>query len=357
MISGLLNWVLDLSAPLQIVLFIVFIVGGFAALIKGADIFVGGASSIAKKLKVSSIVIGLTIVSIGTSLPEAAVSISGAIAGSADISIGNIVGSNMFNMLVVLGCSLVFVPIVVDRGVARQDLPFLIICAVLLLVFALVGGEGYILSRLECIILFALFIAYMVFTVVRAKKQKKQEEQNEISEGEQKNEQQNGQEEQVQPVWKSILFLFLGLACIIIGGDLVVFGAKNMAITFGMSEILVGLTIVAIGTSLPELVTSIIAAKKGENGIALGNIVGSSIFNILLIIGATGMLTPLVVDNKLIIDIILMLAACLITLIFILLRNLIKGKSDLPRYYGWILLVLYVGYLAYIILRDFVFVM
>lgn len=342
MLSGLFGWVGNLSIALQIVIYTVLIVGGMFALIKGADMFVGGASNIAKLMKVPAIIIGLTIVSIGTSLPEASVSISGAISGSADISIGNIVGSNMFNVLVVLGFSLVFVPIIVDKGVVKRDLPILILSGVLLLVFMLIGNEGnaFILSRIECGILFALFVFYLVFSIIQAKKQ-----------GVQENNAENSASEETKPkTWVSVVLLLVGLACIVVGGDFVVIGAKNIALQLGMSETLVGLTIVAIGTSLPELVTSIVAAKKGENDIALGNVVGSSIFNILLIVGLTGVITPLSVDAKVIVDVIAMLVVFVGLFVFTLFKN------KLPKYLGWIMLGLYVIYFAYIILRDFVLI-
>lgn len=341
MLSGLFGWVANVAPWLQIVIYIALIVLGMFALIKGADLFVGGASNIAKLLKVPALIIGLTIVSIGTSLPEFAVSVSGAIAGSADISIGNIVGSNMFNLLVVLGISLIFVPIVVDKIIIKRDLPVLVVCGAMLLVFALVGNESnaYILSRIECAILLVFFLVYLTLCIVQAKKQAK----------EKKDEPQGEMEQEKKPnVWLSILFLIGGLVCIVVGGDIVVIGAQNIALALGMSEVLVGLTIVAIGTSLPELVTSIVAAKKGENDIALGNVVGSNIFNILLIVGTAGVITPLTVDSKVVIDIILMLAVFVLFFVFAIFKN------KLPKYLGWIMLGLYIVYFVYIILRDFV---
>lgn len=346
MLSGLFGWVANVAPWLQVVIYIALIALGMFALIKGADLFVGGASNIAKLLKVPALIIGLTIVSIGTSLPELAVSVAGAIAGSADISIGNIVGSNIFNVLVVLGSSLVFVSILVDKGMLKRDLPVLIICGILLLVFALFGGgeSGYVLSRIECGILFALFVVYLTVCIIQAKKDAKNQEVEASVEEKEENKQEKPK------VWLSILLLLGGLACIVIGGDITVIGAKNIALKLGMSEMLVGLTIVAIGTSLPELVTSIVAAKKGENDIALGNVVGSCIFNILLILGVAGVITPLAVDAKAIIDIIVMLAIFVCFTIFALFRK------KLPKYLGWIMLALYIAYFVYIILRDFVLI-
>ncbi len=373
MISNLLSGVLSLPSWLQIVLYIVFIVGGMFGLIKGADSFVSGASGIAKKLKVPAIIIGLTIVSIGTSLPEASVSISSAIQGSADISIGNIVGSNMFNLLIVLGFSLVFVPIVLNRKLVLKDFMLMLLSGALLLIFALFGTSenAYVLSRIECGILFAIFIAYIVYSIIEARKANKEAnkiEQNQANlttenaenndkttiqaqketQNQNKNEENNVNNE--NKMSKNIIYLILGLLGIVIGGDFVVFGAQNFAIKVGMSEILVGLTIVAIGTSLPELVTSIVAARKGENDIALGNVIGSNIFNVLFILGLTGLISPLAVSANALIDIIIMVCVFVAFIIFSLIKN------KLPKYLGYIMIAIYVIYLTYIILRDFVLV-
>lgn len=373
MISNLLSGVLSLPSWLQIVLYIVFIVGGMFGLIKGADAFVSGASGIAKKLKVPAIIIGLTIVSIGTSLPEASVSISSAIQGSADISIGNIIGSNMFNLLIVLGVSIVFVPIALTRKLVLKDFMLMLLSGALLLIFALFGTSenAYVLSRIECGILFAIFIAYIVYSIIEARKANKEAnkiEQNQTNltaenaenndktaiqaqkelQYQNKNEENNVNNE--NKMSKNIIYLILGLLGIVIGGDFVVFGAQNFAIKVGMSEILVGLTIVAIGTSLPELVTSIVAARKGENDIALGNVIGSNIFNALFILGLTGLITPLAVSANALIDMIIMVCVFVAFIVFSLIKN------KLPKYLGYIMIGMYVIYLTYIILRDFVLV-
>ena len=364
MISGLLGGVLTLPNWVQIILYIVFIVGGMFGLIKGADAFVSGASGIAKKLKIPAIIIGLTIVSIGTSLPEASVSISSAIQGSADISIGNIVGSNMFNLLIVLGFSLVFVPIAINKKLVLKDFMLMLLSAVLLLIFALFGtsDNAYILSRIECGILFAIFIAYIVYSIIEARKANKLATQNEklLNENSNKETEQainqnsaNSSAENAEKenkMSKNIIYLVLGLLGIVIGGDFVVFGAQNFAIKVGMSEILVGLTIVAIGTSLPELVTSIVAAKKGENEIALGNVIGSNMFNVFFILGLTGLISPLTVSTNALIDIIIM------TCVFVAFTIYSLFRKNLPKYLGYIMICLYVIYLTYIILRDFVLI-
>lgn len=364
MISSLLGGVLTLPSWVQIILYIVFIIGGMFGLIKGADAFVSGASGIAKKLKIPAIIIGLTIVSIGTSLPEASVSISSAIQGSADISIGNIVGSNMFNLLIVLGLSLVFVPIAINKKLVLKDFMLMLLSGALLLIFALFGTSenAYILSRIECGILFAIFIAYIVYSIIEARKANKLATQkehltnenlsNEIEQVDNNKSINSSAEnsEKEDKMSKNITYLILGLLGIVIGGDFVVFGAQNFAIKVGMSEILVGLTIVAIGTSLPELVTSIVAAKKGENEIALGNVIGSNIFNVLFILGLTGLITPLTVSTNALIDIIIMTCVFVAFIIFSLFRK------NLPKYLGYIMICSYVIYLTYIILRDFVLV-
>ena len=397
MISNLLSGVLTLPTWLQIILYIVFIIGGMLGLIKGADAFVSGASGIAKKLKVPAIIIGLTIVSIGTSLPEASVSISGAIQGSADISIGNIVGSNMFNLLIVLGFSLVFVPIALNKKLVLKDIMLMLLSSILLLIFTLFGnGEnGYILSRIECGILFTIFVAYIVYSIIEARQANKVatatakpqptlNKQNSPTPNAQNEAQLNVQNKTTltaknavknckiakdnasenatveklnqqtstgeNKMSKNIICLILGLLGIVIGGDFVVFGAQNFAIKVGMSEILVGLTIVAIGTSLPELVTSIVAARKGENDIALGNVIGSNIFNVLFILGLTGLITPLAVSANALIDIVIMLCVFVAFIAFALLKN------KLPKYLGYIMITSYAIYLTYIILRDFVLI-
>ncbi|MBQ8749214.1 MAG: calcium/sodium antiporter [Clostridia bacterium] len=352
MITQFFGGILNLPVWLQIILFIAFIVGGMYALIKGADGFVSGASGIAKKLKVPAIIIGLTIVSIGTSLPEASVSISSAIGGSADISIGNVVGSNIFNLLIVLGLSLVFVPIALNKKLVLKDFVLMLVSGILLLIFALFGTENATLGRIECGILLAIFIAYIVYSIIEAKKANKQSK--ELSEQDDNKQEtvkltelKEKTEQDSTKLSKNILLLIAGLIGIIVGGDFVVFGAQNFALQIGMSEALVGLTIVAIGTSLPELVTSIVAARKGENEIALGNVIGSNIFNILFILGMSGLIIPLTVSASVMIDIVIMTVIFALFLIFSLI------KKNLPKWLGYIMIGMYIVYLLYIILREF----
>ena len=267
---------------MPIYLSILYLVGGMILLIKGADFFVEGASKIAKMMKIPSLVIGLTLVSIGTSAPEFAVSLTASLQGANDLSFGNIVGSNIFNTFVVIGVSSIFTPLVVTKNMQKYDLPILFGIYLLLALFGFVVTPG-VINVIEAIILFSLTIIYTVFLIVREKKNNDNEEV---------------KEEKKRPWWLNLISVGIGLAGIIIGGDLVVDGAKDVALKLGMSEMLIGLTIVAVGTSLPELVTSIVAARKGENDIAVGNAIGSCIFNVVLILGFCSILEPANIDTR-----------------------------------------------------------
>ena len=273
----------------------ILLILGFVLLIKGADFFVDGASSIAGKLKVPSLIIGLTVVSMGTSMPEAAVSISASLGGNNGISLGNVVGSNLFNLLVVVGVSAVVLPIVTDRDILKRDMPIGIAITAALCVM-LIDGK---LSRLDAVILLVLFVAYLLILIRSALKNRTEED-----------------EQKVMSWGKSLLFVLLGAAGIIGGGQLVVNNAKTIAAALGMGETLIGLTVVAFGTSLPELVTSIVAAKKGESGIAMGNVVGSNIFNILFVLGMAGAISPMTADSAFFIDTGILIVVSLIMLLF-----------------------------------------
>lgn len=300
---------------------------GFVLLVKGADLFVDGSSSVAKLLKIPSVIIGLTIVSIGTSLPEAAVSVTASLGGNYDLSIANVVGSNFFNLLSVVGVSAVICPFAIDRMIMKRDFPISIGLAVIL-AFMLRDNT---LSRIEAAILFVLFIAYIVILVVSALK----------------NREESSEDYKTLSPLKSILFIILGAAGIILGGRLTVNSATFFAAAFGMSELLIGLTIVAVGTSLPELVTSIVAAKKGESEIALGNVVGSNIFNILFILGMSGIVHPLTCDPGALIDTVILIVLSLIMYVVCI------TDKKVTRPEGIISVVLYVIYLVYIILRAY----
>ena len=304
----------------------ILLIIGFVLLVKGADFFVDGASSIAAKLKVPSLIIGLTVVSMGTSLPEAAVSISASLSGNNGISLGNVVGSNLFNLLVVVGVSSMILPIVSDSEVLKRDMPINILITAVLCAMLLDGK----LSRLDAAILLLMLAAYLFLLIRSALKNRTEESQQKVM------------------TWtKSILFSVVGAAAIIGGGQLVVESAKVIAATLGMGETLIGLTVVAIGTSLPELVTSIVAAKKGDSGIAMGNAVGSCIFNILFILGMAGVISPMTADSAFFIDTGILIGVSSMMLLFAF-----TGKKT-SRIEGAASTLVYVAYTAYIIMRAF----
>ena len=332
---------------MNIFLAILALVGGFVALIKGADWFVEGSSSVAKLLKVPTIVIGLTVVALGTSLPEASVSISSALKGANSLAISNVVGSNIFNTLVVLGASALIVPVCVQPGSVKKEIPFSILCTFALLgsLFLgrnIVGGEveaavvadTYTLTRVGGLVLIALFAFYMYWQISAAMKARKAGELDEEEE-----------DVKIMSPLKSAIAIVGGVACIILGGNFVVDGASAIAMKFGMSETLVGMTIVAIGTSLPELVTSMVAAKKGESDLALGNAIGSNIFNIVFILGFSALISPMTVDILAIIDTIAVIGVSALTLGFAA-----TGKK-ISRVEGAIMIAAYVGYFAYMFVR------
>lgn len=313
---------------------ILLLIIGFFFLIKGADLFVEGASSIAKKFNVPSMVIGLTIVAMGTSAPEAAVSITSSLAGQNDMSVANIVGSNFFNILIVLGVSSIIAKLPVEKGTIKKDAPFLLLVTALLLLF----GLNLNISRIEGLILLAVFTYFLVDTIKSAKKGS-QETANEAATT------MDVEVTEQSSMSKTILLSIIGVVGIVLGGDMVVNSATNIATSFGMSANLVGLTIVAIGTSLPEFVTSVIATKKGETEIAIGNIIGSNIFNILFVLGLATTISPITISTFALIDIIFMVA------ITVLLYFFMKKDNSLVKSQGIIFLVVYVAYMAYTIMR------
>ena len=312
-----------------------YIVFGFAALIKGADFFVDGATAIAKKLRIPNIVVGLTIVAMGTSLPELAVSVSAAIGGSSAIAIGNVVGSNLINILVILGLSAVILPLSVDRSMFRRDLPVLMLTAAILPVMTLIGG-GYF-GRICGAILVALFIGYIALTVRSALASRN----GTLSEGEAPVEENEAKD---LPWWLCALFTVGGAALIVLGGNFSVDGATAIAQQWGVSEAVIGLTVVALGTSLPELVTSVVAARKGNSDIALGNIVGSNIFNVLFILGTTVLVLPFEVAAAGLVDQLVLLGVSAFLMI-----TAYTGKK-LSRIEGAAYLAIYAAYLSYLLI-------
>lgn len=298
---------------------------GFILLIKGADMFVDGSSSIASLLKVPGVVIGLTIVALGTSAPEAAVSITAGFAGSNEIAISNIIGSNLFNFLSVVGVCAAIKAFDSDHDILKRDFPVSIALSILLFVLMLDG----MISRIDGVLLVAILIIY-IFCMVRSALKNRVEADEEIK---------------VMSPLKSIIFCLIGVAAIIGGGQLVVDSATKIALAFGMSQTLVGLTIIAIGTSLPELVTSIVAAGKGQSGMALGNVVGSSIFNIVFILGCSSTLNAIAVVPEVLIDATLLIGVNLIVFFFC------KTKQKVERWEGIVCVLLYCVYTGYIIMR------
>lgn len=312
----------------------VMLVIGFVLLVWGADKFVEGASALARKMGVSPLLVGLTIVAFGTSMPELAVSVTAALRGANEIAVGNVVGSNVFNLLVVAGLSAVICPLVMDKMLLRRDWPLSIFAAVLLLVAI---APDHVIARWEGAVLLVIFAVILSRQIKAALNDRAQLAAAEAEAAEE------AAEMTKSPVmiWVNIV---LGLACIVLGGQLAVNGATGIARMFGLSETLIGLTIVAIGTSLPELVTSIVAARKGQNEIAMGNVIGSNLFNILLILGVSSVITPIPVQATSIIDCLFLIA---VSAVFYLPAR--KGK--LGRLPGAVMAAMYVAYTAYLIMR------
>lgn len=304
---------------MEILLQVLLLAAGFFMLVKGADIFVDGASSVAAKFGIPQLVIGLTIVAMGTSAPEAAVSITAAIKGSADITIGNIVGSNILNILIILGISSVITPITVAKSTMHIETPFMIGITLLLLALGLDGLLG-VFSGIALLLLFGGYLAYLF---VMAKRDKHDEP-----------------EAEKVSVARSIIWIVLGFVLIVAGSDFAVDSATTLARFFGLSERFIGLTIVALGTSLPELFTSVVAARKGNADIAIGNIVGSNIFNILFVVGISSLIIPVPFASGFIFD--------TWTAIFagvLLMLCALKGRK-LKRWGGILMLLSYVAYFA-----------
>ncbi len=303
---------------------------GFVLLIKGADFFVDGSSAVAKRLKVPSLIIGMTIVAMGTSLPETSVSVSASLLGKNDLAISNAVGSNIFNLMVVCGVCAVLCPMAVSKDTLKKDIPFSVLAAAVLLVLGAFTG---IVQRWGGIILLALFAVFLYMMISSAKKSRAAGEAAEED------------EYKIMPVWKCLLCIVGGGAAIAVGGKMVVDGASDIARSFGISDNIIGMTIVALGTSLPELVTSVVAARKGEIDMALGNVVGSNIFNILFVLGIAATISPMAYTMQNTID-----AAVLIAMTIMVLL-LCMPKKKMLRWHGALMLAVYAGYTAYIFVR------
>ena len=319
----------------------ILLIIGFVLLIKGADFFVDGSSSVAKILKVPTIIIGLTVVAFGTSMPELSVSVTAALRGSNDLAVSNVLGSNIFNLLVVLGCCALVKPVAAKWSLLKKEFPFSILITVILLLVdsdfsimkVLDGNKGFVLGRWAGLLFLILFVLYIYATVKSALRSRA--EAKDMEEEEYKT---------MSPL-KSGIYIVLGLIGIVWGGNLVVDSASNIALTFGWSQTFIGLTIVALGTSLPELVTSVVAARKGENDLAVGNVVGSNIFNILLILGVSSFITPITLDVTAVYDTIILIIASIIVYVSAI------SKREIQRKEGIFFLVCYFAFFLYVFMR------
>lgn len=303
---------------------ILFIVVGIALVLWAADRLTDGAVAVAEKMKMPQVVIGLTIVAMGTSMPEFCVSLISALKGTTDLAVGNIVGSNIFNALLIVGVSALVAPMTILETTVRKDIPFALVASALLLIMCLDGN----ISRLDAGVLFAMFLVFMYITLKGAKKQGAQEVAAVEAEG-----------KKPMATWLSVVWILVGLLCLIGGSNLFVEGATAVATNLGVSEAVIGLTIVAGGTSLPELATSVVSARKGNSGIAIGNALGSNVFNILAILGITGMITPMTLKGITSID----LSMLVISIMLVWLFSFTKYKIE--RWEGAVLMAVFVGYI------------
>ena len=299
---------------------ILFIVIGIVLVLWGADRLTDGAVAVAEKMKMPQIVIGLTIVAMGTSMPEFCVSLISALKGTSDLAVGNIVGSNIFNTLLIVGVSALVAPMSIMKTTVRKDIPFALVASALLLIMCLDGD----ISRIDAAILFVMFLIFMYITLRGAKVQGTDVEE---------------KEKKSMATWLSVVWILVGLACLIGGSNLFVDGATAVATKLGVSEAVIGLTIVAGGTSLPELATSVVSARKGNSGIAIGNVLGSNVFNILAILGLTGVISPMTLKGITMTD----LSMMVISIILIWLFSFTKYKIE--RWEGAILTAVFVGYI------------
>ena len=300
---------------------ILFIVLGVALVLYGADKLTEGASALARRMNVPEIIIGLTIVAAGTSAPELFVSLVSALNDTPDMAVGNVVGSNTMNCMLIVGCAAMVAPMIISPSTVKKDIPFSVLASVLLLLLAF----DHFMSRLDGIILLIGFAVFMAYTLMQAKK---------------------GNSEAVKessPVWKNLLYLVFGLAGLVVGSNLFVDSASDVALTLGISEGVVGLTIVAGGTSLPELATSVVAARKGQSAIAIGNVIGSNVFNLLLILGLTSTISPLEIEGITTIDMAVMLLSVILVWLFS------RTRYTVERWEGGLLLVIYIAYLVWLI--------
>lgn len=303
---------------------VLLLIFGIVVVLKSADWLTNGAVGLATKLGISQIVIGLTIVAIGTSMPEFFVSIVSAIKGTPDLAVGNIVGSNIFNVLLIVGVAATVAPIAIQRATVRRDIPIAIVASIML-TFMMLDDN---ISRIDALILFATFIAFIWITLRNSK--------NDANE-------KDASTEKVIPTWKSVLFIIFGLVGLVLGSNIFVDNASSLAHGWGISDAVIGLTIVAGGTSLPELATSAVAARKGDSGIAIGNVLGSNVFNILMILGLTGIISPMHIQNITYID----MAVMVISMALFWLFSFTKLRVE--RWEGCVLIACFLGYITWLV--------
>ena len=313
------------------ILAIIGVIIGFVLLVKGADFFVEGSGSVAKKFNIPVFIIGMTIVAMGTSAPECAVSISASLRGINGMAISNVIGSNIFNLLVVCGVCALFQPLVIKKETLKKEFPFSVLVAVIIGVMGLAGMMVGHMDGIILVVIFALFLYWMVRSAKKSMQAGEDVEAEEIKD---------------LPIWKCLVFIGGGLIAIVIGGQMVVNCSETIARGFGLSETLIGLTICSIGTSLPELVTSVVAARKNQAGMALGNVIGSNIFNILLVGGLASAISPIAVNMNNLIDIVILVAVSLYIMI------LVWRKQLLTRAGGVSMLAIYAAYMVYICVRE-----
>lgn len=302
---------------------ILMIIGGIVVVLWGADRLTDGAVGIAERLRMPQIVIGLTIVAVGTSMPEFCVSLVSALKGTPDLAVGNVVGSNVFNALLIVGITAMVAPMTILKTTVRKDIPFAIIASVTM-AFMCIDGN---ISRIDAIVLFALFFYFMVVTVRGAKVSDSEETPQKAPMG----------------VWKAIGLIVLGLACLVGGSNVFVTGATDVAQSLGVSQAVIGLTVVAMGTSLPELATSVVSARKGNSGIAIGNVLGSNVFNILMILGITGIISPMNIQGITLADLFMMTGSVMLLWLFSF------TKLTIERWEGAVLTVIFIGYISYLV--------
>ena len=312
---------------------ILYILIGVVVVLWGADRLTEGAVGVAERLHIPQLVIGLTIVAIGTSMPELCVSLVSALKGTADLAVGNVVGSNIFNSLLIVGVTAMVAPMTILKSTVRLDIPFALLASVMLAAFCY-DGE---LTRLDAGILFGLFLVFMFITLQHAKRGEKKEESEENEDAKER--------ERTMAVWKMVALILVGLACLVLGSNVFVDGATKVAAALGVSDAVIGLTVVAMGTSMPELATSVVAARKGNSGIAIGNVLGSNVFNILLVIGLTGVINPMHIQGITWIDLSMLILSMVLLLLFS------YTKYTIARWEGAVLTILFAGYMTWVVMN------